>query len=441
MKSVAQSTGRISEEIFDLLRRLYPICRSLSGNGVRETLGILREYIPLTVHEVPTGTPAFDWTVPREWNIADAYIKDDCGNRVVDFRECNLHVMSYSVPVRRKIALDELKRHLFTLPDYPDRIPYRTSYYNENWGFCLSHERFLALADGDYEVLIDSTLADGHLSYGEYLLEGETDSEVLISTHVCHPSLANDNLSGIAVSTFLARWLRALGQRRYSYRFLFTPGTIGSIVWLSRNEKRTAKIKHGLVLACLGDAGGMTYKRSRRGNAEIDRVVACALRDSGAAHRIVDFSPFGYDERQFCSPGFDLPVGCLMRTPHGEFPEYHTSADNLDFVRPNCLADSLEKCSAIASILEENSTYLNLSPKCEPQLGKRGLYSSIGGQTGGRDRELAMLWVLNLSDGSQSLLDIAERSGIRFAAISEASTALREHGLVKVAATIGSSSI
>jgi aminopeptidase-like protein len=422
--------SQAAEEMLQLIQRLYPICRSITGNGVRETLKILREYIPLTVHEVPSGTPVFDWTIPKEWNIRDAYIKNSNGEKVVDFQKCNLHVLNYSLPIKKKVSLDELKDHMFTIPEHPDWIPYRTSYYKENWGFCLSHTQLSALPDGEYEVFIDASLKNGHLSYGEYLLKGETDDEVLISTHVCHPSLANDNLSGIALAVFLARHLSQL-SRRYSYRFLFTPGTIGSITWLSLNEAQTARIKHGLVLACVGDSGKITYKKSRRGNAEIDRAVPQVLKDTGDSYEVFDFSPYGYDERQFCSPGFNLPVGCFMRTPHGKFPEYHTSADDLNFVRPESLADSFAKCWAILDVLERNKTYFNLSPKCEPQLGRRGLYSQIGGQKDGKLQELAMLWVLNLSDGKNSLLDVAERSNLVFAVIHNAAQTLLEHGLLQ----------
>jgi aminopeptidase-like protein len=399
-----------AEEMFELIRRLYPICRSITGNGVRQTLKILQEYIPLTMHEIPSHTPVFDWTVPEEWNIRDAYIKNSKGEKIVDFYNCNLHVLNYSVPVNKKVSLDELKAHAFTLPEKPDWIPYRTSYYKENWGFCLSYNQLSALLDDEYEVFIDSSLEDGHLTYGEYFFQGERDDEILISTHVCHPSLANDNLS---------------------YRFLFMPGTIGSITWLSLNEARVSRIKHGLVLACVGDAGRITYKRSRQGNAEIDRAVIQVLKASGDDHAIADFSPYGYDERQFCSPGFNLPVGCFMRTPHGKFPEYHTSADNLDFVQPKHLADSFAKCLAVIEIVETNAAYLNLNPKCEPQLGKRGLYGFIGGQTEGKLHELAMLWVLNLSDGNCTLLDIAERSGLAFDLIRQAAANLHQHHLLK----------
>jgi aminopeptidase-like protein len=418
------------DEMQALIERLYPICRSITGDGVRKTLHSLREYIPLELREVPTGTPVFDWVVPKEWNIRDAYIKAPSGERVVDFRESNLHVVSYSVPVRERLPLSELREHLHSLPERPDWIPYRTSYWNETWGYCLPHKRLLELGDAEYEVCIDSSLEEGHLTYGELALAGETDDEVLISTHICHPSLCNDNLSGVAVATFLARRMAEIPRRRYRYRFVFVPGMIGPITWLALNEDRAPRIRHGLVLALLGDPGSPTYKRSRRGNAEIDRAAEHVLRHSGGEHRVIDFSPYGYDERQYCSPGINLPVGRLTRTPHGEFPEYHTSADDLDLVRPEYLADSFAKTAAILDVLEGNATYLNESPKGEPQLGRRGLYRSLGGGVE-RERELAMLWVLNLSDGGHSLLDVAERSGLPFQAIRSSAEALLEHGLLR----------
>jgi aminopeptidase-like protein len=417
-------------EMYALVSELYPICRSITGGGVRETLRILQSRIPLTIHEVPSGTPVFDWNIPREWNIRDAWVKNAQGERVIDFRKSNLHVVSYSVPVRTRIPLEELKKHLFTLPDHPDWIPYRTSYYAENWGFCLSHNELMRLKDGEYEVWIDASLEKGHLSFGEYHLAGESAEEVLISCHVCHPSLCNDNLSGIALAVSLAQRLGQV-KRRYSYRFLFTPGTIGSITWLSLNEAQLSRIKHGLVLACVGDSGKFTYKRTRRGNAEIDRAVAYVLQHAGRDHEILNFSPYGYDERQFCSPAFNLPVGCFMRTPHGRFPEYHTSADNLDLVRPQDLSDSFARCLSVLQVLEANKAYLNQNPKCEPQLGKRGLYRTMGGETDGKSRELAMLWLLNLSDGRHTLLDIAEESGLEFSLILGARDALMQHGLLK----------
>jgi aminopeptidase-like protein len=429
-KPVAVTPALAGEEMYGLIEELYPICRSITGDGLRATLRRIQREIPIAIREVATGTPVFDWTVPREWNIRDAYIKNAAGDRVVDFRRSNLHVVNYSVPIRGRMSLAELKEHLHTLPDRPDWIPYRTSYYKETWGFCLSQRDLDALPDGEYEVMIDSSLEDGHLSYGEYLLPGESQDEILISCHSCHPSLCNDNLSGIAVAVHLAREL-AEQPHRYSYRFLFIPGTIGAITWLSLNEGAITRIRHGLVMAGVGDPGGFSYKKSRRGTAEIDRAAVHVLEKSGHPFEITEFSPYGYDERQYGSPGINLPVGRFSRTPHGTFPEYHTSADNLDFVRPEALAQSLVECSKIFSVLENNKTYQNQNPKCEPQLGKRGLYRAIGGQAGAGAREMAMLWVLNLSDGGHSLLDIAERSNLDFDAIEFAARTLREHGLLK----------
>ena len=420
-------TGR---ELHGFAASLYPICRSITGNGIRRTLAMIQERIPLRIHEVPTGAPVFDWTVPKEWNIRDAYIKAPDGKRVIDFQRHNLHVMNYSHPVHATFPLSEIKPHLFTIPDHPDWIPYRTSYYDENWGFCLSHNQMLALEDAEYEVCIDSTLEDGHLTYGECYLPGRSSDEVLISCHACHPSLANDNLSGLAVATFLAEHMSGR-DLRYSYRFLFIPGTIGAITWLAQNREAVERIRHGLVLTCIGDPGGFNYKKSRRGNAEIDRAVACVLRHCGESLDIHDFSPYGYDERQYCSPGFNLPVGCLMRSVWGTFPEYHTSADNLDFIQPKSLAESLRACVAIVEVLEENRKYINENPYCEPQLGRRNLYGSKRGETGRREID-ARLWVLNFSDGEHSLLDIAERSDIPFATISEAAKTLTKAGLLSL---------
>jgi aminopeptidase-like protein len=415
--------------MFELAAELYPICRSITGDGVRRTLAILQREIPLSIHEIPTGTAVLDWTVPKEWNIRDAWVKDSRGRKIIDFTRSNLHVLNYSVPVHATVSLEELKEHLFTLPEHPDWIPYRTSYYQEAWGFCLAHNQLAELKDDRYEVWIDSSLEDGSLTLGEYLIPGEIRDEVLISSHVCHPSLANDNLSGITVAVFLAKLLQKRGSR-YSYRFLFAPGTIGAIAWLAGNPDAASRVKHGLVLTCAGDSGGLTYKRSRRGTAEIDRSMAIVLRDSGSRHQIVDFSPYGYDERQYCSPGFNLPVGCLMRTPWGQFPEYHSSADNLEFIQASQLAATVDACERLTEVLEGNQTYRNLLPCGEPQLGRRGLY----GATGGADPEasnLAKLWVLNLSDGEHSLLDIAERSGLPFILLRDSARLLRAHGLLE----------
>jgi aminopeptidase-like protein len=420
----------IGEEMHRFIADLFPICRSITGDGVRETLRKVGGLVHLEIREIPTGTQVFDWTIPKEWNIKDAYIKNSKGDRVVDFRRSNLHVISYSIPVRARMSLEELKKHIHTLPDHPDWIPYRTSYYQERWGFCLSENQLSGMTDGEYEVCVDSTLEPGHLTYGESVIEGETTEEILLSCHVCHPSLCNDNLSGVALVAFLAKHLRTV-PLRYTYRFLFIPGTIGSIAWLCLNEGKTERIIHGLVVACVGDSGVSTYKKSRRGNAEVDRVTEHVLKTSGKEYQIVDFFPYGYDERQYCSPGFNLPVGCLMRTPHGKYPEYHTSADNLEFVKPEALEDSFMNYLRVIHALENNRTYINRLPKCEPQLGKRGLYATIGGSADAATRQLAMFWVLNGSDGNQTLLDIAERSGMRFEKVQEAADLLVDHRLLE----------
>jgi aminopeptidase-like protein len=422
----------VGEELYKLVAELFPICRSITGDGVRRTLEIVDREVGggLKLSEVPTGTQVLDWRVPKEWNVRDAWVADAVGERVIDFRASNLHLVSYSVPVRATVPLAELREHLFTLPDHPDWVPYRTSYYAERWGFCASQRLVDSLPEGDYEVCVDSTLAEGHLTYGERLVEGETDDEVLVSCHVCHPSLANDNLSGIAVASHLARLLAQGPRPRYSYRFLFIPGTIGAITWLARNEDHLSRIRHGLVLSGVGDPGGFTWKRSRRGDTEIDRAVAYVLGRSGRPHQVVDFSPYGYDERQYCSPGFDLPVGRLSRTPFATYAEYHTSADNLDLVAPDRLEESLSLCQEVVEVLEGNRRYLNLSPKGEPQLGRRGLYGSIGGRSDAEERQMAMLWVLNLSDGDHALLDVADRAGLSFAVVADAARDLERAGLL-----------
>jgi aminopeptidase-like protein len=415
--------------MYALIRDLYPICRSITGNGVRETLRRLTRMIPMEVHEVPTGTRVFDWTVPKEWNIQDAYVKDERGTRIIDFARSNLHVVNYSIPVRAKMKLAELRSHLHTLPEHPEWVPYRTSYYSEDWGFCLSHRQLSGLSEGTYEVCIDSSLEDGHLTYGECYLPGERPDEILVSCHICHPSLCNDNLSGIAVSAFLAQHLANI-RRQYSYRFLFIPGTIGAITWLALNQDRAHQIQHGLVVACAGDAGHATYKRSRRDGAEIDRVVEHVLKHSKRPYDIQPFSPRGYDERQYCSPGFNLPVGCFSRTSHGRFAEYHTSADDLTFVKPEKLAESLAVILAILSILERDRICRNQYPMCEPQLGRRGLYGQSAGRVPDDHTVAAMLWVLNLADGNNSLLSIAERADLPFDCIDEAARLLTTAGLV-----------
>lgn len=425
VREQCEASGR---RAYELAREIYPICRSITGEGVRQTLQRVGREIPLQVHEVPSGTAVFDWQVPLEWNIRDAYVKDAQGRRLIDFRESNLHVVSYSTPVRETMTLEQLRPRLHSLPEHPDWIPYRTSYYKPSWGFCLRDRDLQALPQGPYEVCIDSSLTAGSLTYAECVLPGASEREVLVFTHVCHPSLANDNCSGIAVATELARSLMP-ETRQLSFRFVFAPGTIGAITWLARNERRLERVAHGLVLGLLGDPGPLTYKRSAIGDATVDRAAAHVLGALGAPHRIEDFSPYGYDERQFCSPGFNLPVGRLTRSPNGAYPQYHTSADDLNLVRSECLAESLCAAARTLAVLEADGAYTNLNPKCEPQLGKRGLYRPTGGAGPGAF-EHALLWVLNQSNGRRSLLDIAERSGIAFDVIRSAADGLLGVGLL-----------
>jgi aminopeptidase-like protein len=422
----AAETG-VGESMQAFMRELFPICRSITGNGVRETLAAVGRRIPLELREVPSGTRVLDWTVPDEWNISDAYIAKD-GDRLVDFRESNLHVVSYSEPVRAVMPLAELRPHLHTLPEHREWIPYRTSYYSRSWGFCLAQRQLDGLKDDDYEVVIESTLEPGSLTYGECFLPGEREEEVLLTTHVCHPSLANDNLSGIALLTEIGERLQDV-PRSLSYRLLFIPGTIGSITWLARNETRDSKVAAGLVLACVGDRAPLTYKRSRRGDALVDRAAAHVLGHRGNEERVMEFVPWGWDERQFNSPGFDLPVGSLSRSRESEYEEYHSSADDLELVRPESLEDGLQAVLDIIDVLETDRRYVNLAPKGEPQLGKRGLYPLVGGPAAERE-QLAMLWVLNQSDGSRSLLDIAERSGLPFSDLRAAAQRLHAADLL-----------
>ncbi|TIR24117.1 MAG: DUF4910 domain-containing protein [Mesorhizobium sp.] len=429
--SAPPAAAGVGQEIYDLAERLFPICRSITGDGVRKTLDVLSGHIDLRRHEVPTGTQVFDWTIPKEWNIRSARIAAPDGRTIVDFADSNLHVVNYSVPFKGTLPLNELRQHIHTLPEQPEVIPYRTSYYAPTWGFCMAHDRLLEMTDGLYQVEIDAELKDGSLTYGEYLHRGQTEREFLLSAHICHPSLANDNCSGLALLATLARTL-STRKTKYSYRFLFAPGTIGALTWLSRNENRIHLIDHGLVVSCVGDAGCPAYKRSRRGDAFIDRAMAHLLGGRPGA-KLIDFSPYGYDERQYCSPGFNLPVGMFQRSVHGTFPEYHTSADNLGFIAPKYLEDSFAVLMDLIDIVEGDWTPLNLFPKGEPQLGRRGLYSALGGQKASGITSMSLLWVLNLADGQHSILSMAERSGLPFKELEAAARLLSEHGLLAAA--------
>ncbi|NNF58141.1 MAG: DUF4910 domain-containing protein [Rhodothermaceae bacterium] len=424
------------ERLHRCVSALYPLHRCITGEGLRATLQVIGQKIPLAIREVPTGTPVLDWAVPKEWEIREAWIATADGRRIVDLAASPLHVIQYSTPVRARMTLRDLRPYLHTLPDQPDLVPYRTSYYHETWGFCLAQHVLDDVAEGgedqELQICIDSRLFEGALSYGECVIPGESEEEILFSAHACHPALANDNASALAVATALARDLLDRPRRRYTYRFLFAPGTIGALTWLAQNQDRLHRIRHGLVLANLGDAGGLTYKQTRRGTLgaplPIDRAVAYALRESGVVIR--PFEPTGYDERQFGSPGFDLPVGRLTRTPHGEYPEYHTSGDTPALLTPEALEASFDALIRIVDVLEGDAVYRNTQPYGEPQLGRRGLYRPTGGPADTPAAQRALLWVLNLSDGAHSLLDIAEQAALPFATVRAAADRLLDADLL-----------
>jgi aminopeptidase-like protein len=387
--------------------------------------------LPIELTHIASGSAVFDWEIPLEWNIKDAYIEGPEGERIVSFSENNLHVVNYSSPVNLTVSLDELLSHTYSLPDRPEWIPYRTSYYHRDWGFCLTHRVKERLKPGAYRVVIDSSLQKGHLSYGETLIPGQVEEEILIYSHICHPSIANDNLSGLAVTTWWAKNLLKSDKPYFSYRFVWGPGTIGSISWLASNKHRMSKIKCVLVAVLLGRPGLFHYKRSRSSDSEVNRVAESVLEELAADSVVLDFDPYGYDERQFCSPGINLSAGRLTRVPNGEYPEYHTSADNLDILSLDSLEESLQVCEAIGIRLEQNRIYENLLPECEPQLGKRGLYRNTGGENP-KQRELALLWVLNQSDGYMDILGIAKRAGLPFAVIESAAKDLERSKIIRV---------
>jgi aminopeptidase-like protein len=426
MESTIKAFG---QEMYDLMKRLYPICRSITGKGVVETLDILKERIPLKIEKVPTETEAFDWSVPQEWNIRDAYIKNSQGEKIVDFKKHNVHVVSYSEPVDQEMTLAELSKHLHSLPDLPEAVPYLTSYYKRSWGFCLSHLQLRLLPEDKYKVFIDSSLNDGYLHYGEYYKKGRSNREMLISCYICHPSMCNDSLSGVVLALKLAEYLESQ-TTKFSYRVIFIPETIGAICWLAKNESHLKNIFSGLVVTCCGDSGSLTYKKSRQGNALIDRIVLKVLEQSNQPYNVLDFFPSGSDERQFCSPGFDLPIGSLMRTPYAKFKEYHTSLDNLEFVQPQYLEDTFDKYVQTINHLENARFFLNRNPKCEPQLGKRGLYSQLGGLRT-KVFEKNLRWVLNYSDGKHSLEDIADLSMMAYDDIEQCAEILKDQKLLE----------
>ena len=446
-------SSKLENELFSLMQELFPICRSITGNGVRKTLKILKKEIDLKIVNVPSGTKVFDWKIPYEWNIKDAYVKNSKGERVIDFKKSNLHILNYSTPIKKTISNKNLKKHLHTLPEKPNSIPYVTSYYKKNWGFCVAHDTLKSFDEDRYFVHIDSTLKPGSLTYGEFFIKGQTKNEILISTYICHPSLCNDNLSGIVVTTILAKLLSKI-DTYFSYRFLFIPETIGAITWLSKNQKNLSQIKSGLVVTCVGGNGGFTYKKTRDNDSEIDKISIDVLKHTRKKFETRDFFPYGSDERQYSSPGIDLPIGVLMRTPYYEFKEYHTADDNLNSIKKFALNDSLimllkiilqiEKKKPSFNRNQKNETsklkseiYQNLNPYCEPQLGRRKLYRNISKsrlvdkKNSENMVELSICWVLNFSDGLHSLKEISQKSNLPLKLLRKTAKLLIEKKLLK----------
>ena len=446
-------SSKLENELFSLMQELFPICRSITGNGVRKTLKILKKEIDLKIVNVPSGTKVFDWKIPYEWNIKDAYVKNSKGERVIDFKKSNLHILNYSTPIKKTISNKNLKKHLHTLPEKPNSIPYVTSYYKKNWGFCVAHHTLKSFDEDRYFVHIDSTLKPGSLTYGEFFIKGQTKNEILISTYICHPSLCNDNLSGIVVTTILAKLLSKT-DTYFSYRFLFIPETIGAITWLSKNQKNLSQIKSGLVVTCVGGNGGFTYKKTRDNDSEIDKISIDVLKHTRKKFETRDFFPYGSDERQYSSPGIDLPIGVLMRTPYYEFKEYHTADDNLNSIKKFALNDSLimllkiilqiEKKKPSFNRNQKNETsklkseiYQNLNPYCEPQLGRRKLYRNISKsrlvdkKNSENMVELSICWVLNFSDGLHSLKEISQKSNLPLKLLRKTAKLLIEKKLLK----------
>lgn len=426
------SNETIGHRMHGWARDLFPICRSLTGPGVRETLAYFQKLLPgLTMHEVPSGTEAFDWTVPPEWTIRDAWVENEHGERIIDFKRHNLHVLGYSAPIDTWLELDELQKHLYSLPDQPDAIPYITSYYSRRWGFCLTHNEREALKPGRYRAVVDADLKPGVLNYAELLIPGETQDEVFLSTYVCHPSMANNELSGPVVTTAIAQWIAALPRRRYSYRIVFIPETIGSIVYLSRNLDHLKRhVKAGFNVSCIGDDRGYSYLPSRAGDTLSDRAARHALEHIDASYTRYTWLDRGSDERQYCSPGVDLPMATIMRSKYGRYPEYHTSLDDLTLVTPTGLEGGFRALQTAIAAVERNVTPM-VTVLCEPQLGKRGLYPTLSTKETGA-QVATMMGLLTYADGKHDLLQIAEILHVPIARLAEILEPFVANGLVRI---------
>lgn len=399
----------IGEQIYSLAKKLWGINRSITGEGVRKTLGIIQEILPeLQIHEVPSGAKVFDWTVPQEWRVNNAYIIDPYGKKICDFSVNNLHLVGYSVPIHTKLRLSELQKHLHSIPEQPTAIPYVTSYYKRDWGFCISQLKRESLPDGEYEVVVDTEIFNGSLTYGELLIKGDYEEEVFFSTYVCHPSMANNELSGPVVTTHIAQWLISRESRKFSYRFVFVPETIGSITYLSKNlDLLKSRVFAGFNVSCVGDDRCYSYLPSRNGKTLSDAVAKHVLKYLCPEYKTYQWKDRGSDERQYCSPGIDLPIASIMRTKYGEYPEYHTSLDDLEYVvSPKGLQGGYDALRLAIEVIEANS-YPRSTTLCEPQLGKRGLYPTLSTKSSGVNVRL-MMDLLTWADGSKSLLDIAE---------------------------------
>jgi aminopeptidase-like protein len=419
--------------MYKLLQDLFFYNRSITGDGVRKTVDRISKEIPLKVSKIKSGSSAFDWTVPDEWNVASAKIYAPNGDLIVDFDENNLFLMSYSVPVDTILTLKQLKKHIVTDKTRPEWVPYSTSYYNENWAFCLPYNFVKGMKEGNYKVVIDSEKKQGELIYAESFVDNGAEKEVLISSYICHPSMANDSLSGVVLAVQLYKELKKINGLSYNYRFLFTPETIGTICFLNNNKKRIkSDLEYGLVATCVGDSGGFTYKKSRNEKSDINRIVENIFLKNSINGKIIEFTPLGSDERQYCSPGFDLDVGVLTRSMYGCFPEYHTSADNLDFVSEKNLKESLEVYMEIIKAYEANCKFIRKNAFCEPQMGKYNMYRATGG--GGEDSLTILvqqrMWLLNYADGKTDLLTIAIKSGFDIMKLKNTLDELIEVGLI-----------